>query len=36
MGDLDDLPICREEVWLRRLPEQSQPLEHLDEEIEKI
>jgi hypothetical protein len=27
MGDLDDLPICREEVQPRRLQGQSHPLE---------
>ena len=34
MGDHDDLPICREEMKPRRLHTQSQPWEHLDEEIE--
>jgi hypothetical protein len=36
MGDHDDLPICREEMQPRRLHEQSQPLEQLDEEIEQL
>jgi hypothetical protein len=36
MGDHDDLPICRKEMKLRRLHEQNQPLEQLDEVIEKI
>jgi hypothetical protein len=36
MGDLVDRPICREEMQPRRLHEESQPLEQLDEEIEEI
>jgi hypothetical protein len=36
MGDLVDLPICREEVQWSRLQKESQPWEQLDEEIEKI
>jgi hypothetical protein len=36
MGDHDDLPICREEMHLRRLHIQSQPLEQLDAVIEEI
>jgi hypothetical protein len=36
MGDHDDLPICRKKMQLRRLHEQSQPLEQLDEVIKKI
>jgi hypothetical protein len=36
MGDLVDLPICREEVQWRRLQNKSQPWEQLDEEIEEI
>jgi hypothetical protein len=34
MGDHDDLPICRKKLQQRRLHEQSQPLEQLDEMIE--
>jgi hypothetical protein len=36
MGDLVDLPICREEVQWSRLQKESQPWEQLDEEIEEI
>jgi hypothetical protein len=36
MGDHDDLPICRKFLQLRRLHEQGQPLEQLDEVIEEI
>jgi hypothetical protein len=36
MGDLVARPICREEVQLRRLHKESQPLEKLDEVIEEI
>jgi hypothetical protein len=36
MGDLVDLPICREEVQPRRLQKESQPWEQLDEIIEEI
>jgi tRNA U34 5-methylaminomethyl-2-thiouridine-forming methyltransferase MnmC len=36
MGDLVDLPICREEVQWSRLQEESQPWEQLDEIIEEI
>jgi hypothetical protein len=36
MGDHSDLPNCRKFLQLRRLHEQSQPLEQLDEVIEKI
>jgi hypothetical protein len=36
MGDHCDLPICRKNLQPRRLHEQSQPLEQLDEVIEKI
>jgi hypothetical protein len=36
MGDHDDLPNCRKKLQLRRLHEQSQPLEQLDEVIEEI
>jgi hypothetical protein len=36
MGDHDDLPNCSQILQLRRLHEQSQPLEQLDEVIEKI
>jgi hypothetical protein len=36
MGDLVDLPICREEVQPRRLQGQSQPQEQLDEVIDEI
>jgi hypothetical protein len=36
MGDHCDLSICRKKMQLRRLHEQSQPLEQLDEVIEKI
>jgi hypothetical protein len=35
MGDHCDLPICRKILQLRRLHEQSQPLEQLDEVIER-
>jgi hypothetical protein len=33
-GDHDDLPICRKKLQQRRLHEQSQPLQQLDEMIE--
>jgi len=36
MGDHDDLLMCRRFLQLRRLYEQSQPLEKLDEVIEEI
>ena len=36
MGDHDDLPNCRKFLQLRRLHEQSQPWEQLDEVIEEI
>jgi hypothetical protein len=36
MGDHSDLPNCRKNLQLRRLHEQSQPLEQLDEVIEEI
>jgi hypothetical protein len=36
MGDHDDLPICKNKMQLRRLHEQRQPLQQLDEEIEDI
>jgi hypothetical protein len=36
MGDHCDLPNCRKFLQLRRLHEQSQPLEQLDEVIEEI
>jgi hypothetical protein len=36
MGDLVDLPICREEVQWSRLQKESQPWEQLDEVIEEI
>jgi hypothetical protein len=36
MGGLIDLPICREEVQPRRLHQESQPLEQLEEVIEEI
>jgi hypothetical protein len=36
MGDHCDLSICKKKMQLRRLHEQSQPLEQLDEMIEKI
>jgi hypothetical protein len=36
MGDHDDLLMCRKFLQLRRLHEQSQPLEQLDEVIEEI
>jgi hypothetical protein len=36
MGDHGDLPNCRKILQLRRLQKQSQPLEQLDEVIEKI
>jgi hypothetical protein len=36
MGDHSDLPNCRKFLQLRRLHEQSQPLEQLDEVIEEI
>jgi hypothetical protein len=36
MGDLVDLPICREEVQWSRLQKESQPWEKLDEIIEEI
>jgi hypothetical protein len=36
MGDLVDLPICREEVQHNRLQKESHPWEHLDEIIEEI
>jgi hypothetical protein len=36
MGDHDDLPMCQKNLQLRRLHEQSQPLEQLDEVIEEI
>jgi hypothetical protein len=36
MGDFSDLPMCRKFLRLRRLREQSQPLEQLDEAIEEI
>jgi hypothetical protein len=36
MGDLVDLPICREEVQWSRLQKESQPWEQLDEIIEEI
>jgi hypothetical protein len=36
MGDHDDLPICRKKMQLRRLHEQGQPLQQLDEVIEDI
>jgi hypothetical protein len=35
-GDRVDLPICKEEVQQKRLHKESQPLEQLDEVIEKI
>jgi hypothetical protein len=36
MGDLVDLPICREEVQWSRTKKESQPWEQLDEIIEEI
>jgi hypothetical protein len=36
MGDHDDLLMCQKFLQLRRLHEQSQPLEQLDEVIEEI
>jgi hypothetical protein len=36
MGDLVDLPICREEVQWSKLQKESQPWEQLDEIIEEI
>jgi hypothetical protein len=36
MGDHGDLPNCSQFLQLRRLQKQSQPLEQLDEVIEKI
>jgi hypothetical protein len=36
MGDLVDLPICREEVQRSELQKESQPWEQLDEIIEEI
>jgi hypothetical protein len=36
VGDHSDLPMCRKFLQLRRLHEQSQPLEQLDEVIEDI
>ena len=36
MGDHDDLPMCQKNLQLRRLHEQDQPWEQLDEVIEKI
>jgi hypothetical protein len=36
MGDHGDLPNCRKILQLRRLQKQSQPLEQLEEVIEKI
>jgi hypothetical protein len=36
MGDHSDLPMCRKFLQLRRLHEQSQPLEQLDEVIQAI
>jgi hypothetical protein len=36
MGDLVDLPICREEVQWRRLHTKGQPWEQLNEVIEEI
>jgi hypothetical protein len=36
MGDHSDLPMCRKFLQLRRLHEQSQPLEQLDRVIEDI
>jgi hypothetical protein len=36
MGDLVDLPICREEAQWSRLQKESQPWEQLDEIIEEI
>jgi hypothetical protein len=36
MGDHSDLPMCRKFLQLRRLHEQGQPLEQLDEVIDMI
>jgi hypothetical protein len=36
MGDHSDLPMCRKLLQLRRLHEQGQPLEQLDEVIKEI
>ena len=36
MGDHGDLPMCQKNLQLRRLHEQSQPMEQLDEVIEEI
>jgi hypothetical protein len=36
MGDLVDLPICREEVQWSKMQKESQPWEQLDEIIEEI
>jgi hypothetical protein len=36
MGDPENLPMCQKNLQLRRLHEQSQPLEQLDEVIEEI
>jgi hypothetical protein len=36
MGDHCDLPICKKKMQLRRLHEQGQPLEQLDEVIKDI
>jgi hypothetical protein len=36
MGDHSDLPMCQKNLQLRRLHEQSQPLEQLDKMIEDI
>jgi hypothetical protein len=35
MGDHDDLLMCQKNLQLRRLHEQSQPLEQLDEVIKR-
>jgi hypothetical protein len=35
MGDHSDLPMCRKFLQLRRLHEQGQPLEQLDEVIDR-
>jgi hypothetical protein len=36
MGGHDDLPICRKNLQQRRLHEQSQPLQQLNEVIDEI
>jgi hypothetical protein len=36
MGDHRNLPMCQKKIQLRRLQQQSQPLEQLDEVIEEI